>query len=109
VSCELVQTDFICRVKLEEFIRVFDNLFSNVQKYADKNRKITISNCITVEKIMIILHNYSKKEKSEVESTKIGLTIVKNFMKHMNGDINIVEMDNEFEVTLSFPIELKTK
>ena len=109
VSCELVQTDFICRVKLEEFIRVFDNLFSNVQKYADKNRKITISNCITVEKIMIILHNYSKKEKNEVESTKIGLTIVKNFMKHMNGDINIVEMDNEFEVTLSFPIELKTK
>ncbi len=102
MNIENFLASFYLRIKNEDFYRIFYNLFSNIEKYADITKPISIRNTIMGNTLILIFHNYKKMDLEKVESTKIGLNIAKNFMQHMSGDMQIVETENEFEVSLKF-------
>lgn len=98
------EQDFEIRINEEEFGRIFDNLFINIGKYADAGEEVTIFHNFSSKYFVLSLKNGIKKEKQEFESTKIGLRIVENFMKHMGGRAKVIEAEDRFEIVLYFPI-----
>lgn len=79
--------------------RVFNNLFSNIIKYADKKTSIHIE--VTSEsEFCILIKNRIKAEQNPIESNRIGLKSVRKIMEFMDGDVEVTEENREFAVRL---------
>ncbi|MBQ7387638.1 MAG: HAMP domain-containing histidine kinase [Clostridia bacterium] len=57
----------------DNLMRIFDNVFSNIHKYADKNAPIKINISMLGDILAIEFKNKVKKDNSGTESNKIGL------------------------------------
>ena len=75
--------------------RVFDNLFSNLHKYADPSL-IVITLLQENNSILIRFKNRKKADISHEESTKIGLKSVNKMMKQMHGSFHYENDEHEF-------------
>lgn len=82
--------------------RVFDNIFSNVKKYASKEL-VMVNLTVDCGKTIICVKNKKKKNHSKEESTKIGLKSVDKNMKYMNGKLSVSTLEDDFIVELIFP------
>ncbi len=72
INCRLLADINLCR-------RVFGNIFSNLLKYADRNRPVTVSYQQRADCLIICFGNYVAEDAQEKESTGIGLkTCAKN-------------------------------
>jgi signal transduction histidine kinase len=56
-----------------KIMRVIDNLFSNIYKYADPERRITVSTAMARGRLNVIIKNYVSENASHAESTGVGL------------------------------------
>ncbi len=92
--------------------RVFNNLFSNIIKYADKKEAVFIS-ASAAEDFTIVVKNRipdpdAKKPDGTLfgygaaESTQIGLKSAGKMMERMNGVLQLRTEEEIFEVTLRF-------
>lgn len=99
--------------------RVFQNLFSNIYKYALENSRVYIDLKSTKTKITATIKNI-QKEKLEVDistlknrfvrgnksrSTEgfgLGLSITDNLIKSMNGTFDIKNIKDEFTIIITF-------
>lgn len=81
-----VTQEVYINVDISYIHRVFDNVFSNLLKYADKNEVIKIYNKIDNDFISIYFENHINKDIDKVESTNIGLETCKNIMQRHNGE-----------------------
>lgn len=82
--------------------RVFDNLFSNICKYASGDMVI-ISLDLHQGQVIIKVKNKKKKEITKEESTQIGLKSVYKMMKDMGANAVINKDVEYFCVELIFP------
>ncbi|MGF6375957.1 signal transduction histidine kinase [Clostridiales Family XIII bacterium PM5-7] len=87
--------------------RLFDNVFSNVMKYADKKFPVGISAEINEENIIIRVTNHIPEETKKVESTRIGLKTCEKICSDLNGRFDYKEEDTVFLVSISFPVAEK--
>jgi signal transduction histidine kinase len=86
----------------QKLIRIFDNVFSNIYKYADKTKPVSIL-CKRIDnKIYLSFSNVISKDKSKVESNGIGLKTCKKLGEYICADFKTVKNANIFtvEVTL---------
>lgn len=79
--------------------RVFNNLFSNIIKYADKKTPIHIE-VTSEQEFCILIKNRIKAEQNPIESNRIGLKSVRKIMEFMDGDVEVTEENREFAVRL---------
>lgn len=104
-----------------QLYRVFQNLFSNIYKYALENSRVYIELKSTKSKIKIIMKNI-QKEKLEVgadtlknrfvrgnksrstEGFGLGLSIADNLISSMNGTFEIKTVKDQFTTTITFLI-----
>jgi signal transduction histidine kinase len=66
--------------------RVFDNVFSNAEKYADKEKDISISVIPSGNEISVSVINYIDRNEKTLESTKIGLKTSEKIMEELGGN-----------------------
>jgi His Kinase A (phosphoacceptor) domain./Histidine kinase-, DNA gyrase B-, and HSP90-like ATPase./HAMP domain. len=109
-----VETDFTeqtCSITadIQYLKRLFDNLFSNVRKYADINCKIVIKSYIEGCYLHISITNNIRKDSVLLESTNIGLRTCQKIVEQMNGTFDVHKELTCFEVKTIFPIELSSK
>jgi signal transduction histidine kinase len=95
-----------CNVRLDikYFRRVFDNLFSNINKYADKNYPIVIKGAIENGKVVISMENMVNKALEKVESTNIGLDVCTKIMSCHKGEFKYEGTEEKFKVRLKLNI-----
>jgi len=84
--------------------RVFDNLFLNIEKYADPNMKITITEKIVNNELQICFCNGIKEIENAVESTNIGLKTCEKIINQLHGAFSYQEKDNKFIVDVKLPL-----
>lgn len=83
--------------------RICSNLFSNVLKYGDKQKPVTLT--VTAEDdIQITLQNAVRPVSDGVESNKIGLKSVKKMLALMGGTLTADTEDEVFTVRLRIPV-----
>jgi signal transduction histidine kinase len=88
-------------VDLAYFGRVIDNIFSNIGKYADKGRQVTIRAEERCGKVILCFENYIRTDKSLPESNRIGLKTCSKIMEQMGGEIEIDECLDRFSVKIT--------
>lgn len=84
--------------------RVFDNLFSNINKYADFKKPVVASVTKNGEFLNVKLINYIKEINNPVESSKIGLKTCERLCKSLNIEFLCTEKKDKFTVEMLVPI-----
>ena len=84
--------------------RVFDNLFSNINKYADLEKPIMASVTKNGNLVNVKLVNYIKEASDHVESSKIGLKTCERLCKSLNIEFTYLERKDKFTTEMSIPI-----
>ena len=93
------------RVDLGHFRRIFDNLFSNVRKYADPAYPVTISQRIIQEELTVTICNHIRRDAARVESNRIGLQTCNKLVAAMGGEFNQSRTKETFTVEVSLPLQ----
>lgn len=75
--------------------RVFDNIFSNIEKYADKKQEIDIRVTPEKESLIIVLENVIDECLDVSESTHIGVKICRKVMETLGGQYEDEEITKE--------------
>ncbi len=86
--------------------RVFDNIFSNIMKYAERSI-VTITLQFEQNNMILRITNRKKKSASLEKGTQIGLKSVGKLMKGLNGSFQYEQNDEEFIVELAFPVKIE--
>ena len=84
--------------------RLFDNIFSNIMKYADKTSHVRINATVEDEQIFVRVFNGILETSRMVESNKIGLKTCEKICKDMGGDFSYRDEGPVFVVRIVLPI-----
>ncbi|MGL4665461.1 MAG: ATP-binding protein, partial [Clostridium butyricum] len=87
--------------------RVFDNIFSNILKYADKSEPIQIRYYIENDILIITIKNKISKHLKSVSSTGIGLKTCTKIIEIHNGKLSTQKIDDSFIVTIVLNVQSK--
>ena len=85
---------------VQELRRIFDNLSSNVRKYADPAQPVTLS--VGLENGGLLIHqtNAVLPEKPQSESYQIGLNSIRRIAQHYGGSVAVEENGAAFSITI---------
>lgn len=85
--------------------RLFDNVFSNIMKYADKKENVCIYAETEDEKsVKILVINGIPEASKKVESTRIGLKTCEKICSDLGGEFSYDEQERIFTVRILLPI-----
>ena len=96
-----------CLINSQYMQRVLNNILSNLEKYADKQSPIEISAGIEQNYLLLGVRNGICASRDVHESTKIGLITCERIMKLHHGGFQKFEVEGEFTVRLTIPMERK--
>ncbi len=86
---------------VSELHRIFDNLASNIEKYADDTKTVSLHIFKEDEKLHILQENAVKTEEEETESHGIGLSSVGHIVAAYGGEMEIAENEERFQIRLT--------
>ena len=82
-------------------MRIVDNIFSNIYKYAQKEEKISIEIRADSSLLYVSIRNKIKKNKEDVESNGIGLKTCQRLAEYVLDSFSYEESCDEFCVRLT--------
>lgn len=88
--------------------RLFDNVFSNIMKYADKKEVIRVEAGLNGAIIKIVIENHILEQAKKVESTRIGLKTCERICSDLQGTFRYTEEEHIFTVEITFPMAIET-
>lgn len=115
---EILEERFRCRIDLSacsmgagmadltSLRRIMDNLISNVEKYADPEKAVTLALESREDTLVIFQQNAVRTEPSpQAESRRIGLASIRETAQAWSGEVDAKEADGMFcvEITLKVP------
>ncbi len=83
--------------------RVLNNLVSNIRKYADKSRPVTVLTEFSGGEFTVCVSNGVNHGGSRAESTKIGLRTCEKIMQLMGGSFTVKRDEDHFSAELALP------
>lgn len=114
---EVLEERFRCSIDLEnchpfrgifavsDLQRIFDNLASNVEKYADSKSEVKLQIKKEGDQLIIIQRNGCNMEAiPQVESHKIGLASIRQIAQDYGGGVNIIQKDEMFEIQIRLQV-----
>ena len=104
VACTILINNITINVDALVLKRVFDNLFSNINKYADLQKPVISSVTKNGEFLNVKLINFIKETDNPVESSKIGLKTCERLCKSLNIEFSYLEKKDKFTVEMLIPI-----
>lgn len=105
VETELEWANCYVQVNPEYVHRIFENIASNLEKYAERTVELRIDTLYSEKYCGFSFINTISLEHIQVESNGVGIESICNMMKQMNGICNVEQTDTTFEITLLFPIQ----
>ncbi|NBK99709.1 MAG: HAMP domain-containing histidine kinase, partial [Erysipelotrichia bacterium] len=105
VQSEYINCESMVYVNMMMFKRIFNNLFSNIQKYADKSEDVIVLCTHKKDQWKFVLANAKNKQVGQVESNRIGLKSVRKIVALHHGECYINDSDDQFRVIITIPME----
>lgn len=85
----------------QELRRIFDNLASNIEKYADMEKIVYLGIFEQENRLQIIQENQRKAKPSKVESHKIGIESIRKIAQSYGGDVEVILTEQEFSIRIT--------
>lgn len=104
---DFCNTPFLIKVNLISIRRVFDNIFSNIIKYADQSKPVKVKYYIENQLLFIYVENQINNNLKTVSSTEIGLKTCEKIIERHKGKIVIKKTEDIFSIQISLAIKLK--
>lgn len=95
---------FNIKVNAEEVLRIFNNVFTNLDKYSDETDPVNIEIKTDEKYVSISFTNKIRNTPRKNESSKIGLISISSLMKRQGGSSMVRTSNNTFTIELKFPI-----
>lgn len=105
VETDFMEQSFMINADIHYLKRLFDNLFSNIEKYARPGGKVNIISKAADNGLFISIANEVRNDSGVVESTNIGLKSCKKIVEQMNGSFEVNKNEECFKVCITIPIE----
>lgn len=103
VLVELDWDSCFIQVKQGYINRIFENICSNIIKYAEVKTEVQICTINTDKHTGISILNSNANGATNEDSTQIGLDSIRNMMEKMNGISIIEQTEAVFEISILFP------
>ncbi len=97
--------DRIVLLDIASMLRIVDNIFSNLYKYADENEPVSISISSLEKRVKISFNNKIKRDVKKVESNGIGLKTCSKLAEFMGAEFEQITEENNFIVNVYLQIE----
>ena len=95
---------FTLKVNADDILRIFHNVFTNIDKYADENHPVIIDFRKDATHAFISFTNTIRNTPRKNESAKIGLISISSLMKRQGGS-SLTRLENShFTLELKFPL-----
>lgn len=85
---------------VKELQRIFDNLTSNIQKYADKNSTVLLAFFSAENGLVITQKNAVRAKQTSTESYQVGLNSIRRIAQNYEGTVKIDLTDAEFSIAI---------
>ena len=92
---------FSAAVDPQELRRIFDNLISNIQKYADPQQKVTLTVQYHEQNLIIKQSNHVMPVAPVTESHHMGLNSIRRIAQNYGGNVKINQSSAFFEITVT--------
>ncbi len=92
------------QVNVDLLRRAFDNLYSNLLKYADSRQPVEIGYHAESGRVMLTVTNTVSEQRDTKESTNIGLNTCRRIVAYHSGEFSAVESEGTFRVCLALPL-----
>ncbi len=89
---------------INEMRRIFDNLLTNVEKYASPAVKVELAVKTVQDNLVVTQRNKKKAPEKGVESHKVGMTSMKGIVKNYGGTVEVSETEDSFQIEISLPL-----
>lgn len=103
----MTQDGLIIRTDANLLKRIVENLMSNILKYADRERPITLSGRVEDGALAVTVENFIPEVINNADSNKIGLKTCVKLAKLMDASLTAGESDGKFTVHLRMPVKLE--
>lgn len=90
------------QAKKEYLDRIFDNISSNIVKYAQKDVSIQIQTLYSGNYAGVVVTNTIASVPNTIESTSVGVKSIQTMMKQMEGVCSVEQTESVFEITILF-------
>lgn len=97
-----IQGEWQTRLCPEDILRVFDNLFSNILKYADPAQEIHLSWTETAESFILTLDNAIRTDGAAEERRGFGLSAAQALMARSGGSLEVQTVNGRYRSILRF-------
>ena len=104
ITADLEWERCLVRIRPDEVRRIFENIASNIVKYADRSAAIRIGTVYTDRFCGFTVLNVCAAENTAEESSGIGLESIRAAMERMGGICTVEMTESLFEITLLFPV-----
>ena len=95
---------FSAAFDVQELRRIFDNLSSNVQKYADPSGEVTLSIAAEESTLQITQRNRILSPRPPSESYGIGLHSIRRIVQLYGGQVSVADDTDSFSLTIKIPL-----
>lgn len=86
---------------VQELRRIFDNLASNVQKYADPAHPVALSISVEASGLTIRQTNAARTAAEPQDSYHLGIPSIRRIAQHYGGSVEIRQDSEMFEITIT--------
>mgnify|MGYP001001781119 FL=1 len=86
---------------IQELRRIFDNLSSNIRKYADPLQPVFLSVRSDSDQLVIYQKNYIFPGDEQKESYQMGLNSIRRIAHNYAGTVDVRRAESEFEITIT--------
>ena len=91
------------QINVDLLHRAFDNIYSNILKYADRQKTVAIRYFRKQDEICLTIANAVSPDRNIMESTNIGLNTCKRIIQYHGGSFQATENGNEFVIIITIP------
>ena len=92
---------FCAHFDVRELQRIFDNLISNIRKYADPTKKTELSVSFSEGTLTVVQRNAVKKQTERTDSYRMGLYSIRSIAQNYGGNTEIRSQDGIFEIRIT--------
>ncbi len=93
---------FDIKVNTDDILRIFNNVFTNIDKYADEAEPVKIDIKKEDDNVILSFENTIRNVPRKNESAKIGLISISSLMKRQGGESKTFTIGDTFRLELWF-------